>query len=147
MENVKKYNNFIYEMKVQKEEPQENFTTREISALVNNEGFKFSIVLKNKAMCTSTKYILSIYKRKSDDFTYRIRKDVSGPFNPIIVEKKVTSLRDCLYEIDEFMYHRTKEDRAKAEIELKIKNGLIEPPPKEKPKIFSYKSFSGNVHI
>ncbi len=147
MDNIKKYNNFIYEMKVQKEEPQENFTPREISALENNEGFKFKIVLKNKAICTSVKYIISIYKYKSNDFLYRIRKDVSGPFNPIIIEKKVTCLRDCLYEIDEFMYRRTKEDREKAEIELKIKKGLIEPPPKEKKNVFSYKSFSGNVHM
>lgn len=151
MDNLKKYNDFVLEMIVVnkqqvKEEPKENFTQKEIFSLTNNEIFKFELVLKNKAVCQIPGYILSIYKKNSDDFLYKIKKDVSGPFNPVLIEKKLTNLRDCLYEIDSFMFDRIREDKEKRNAEIKLQkdidSGLIEKPQKSS-EVFNGTSFSG----
>jgi len=148
MDNLDKYKEFITEMKIinDKEEPEYYFTKDETQQLIHNDVLPFNITLKNKAVCLVTKYRISIYKNKIDHFLYRIR-EVSKAFNPIIYEKTATNLRDCLYDLDEYMWERTIKDRKSEELERKIKLGLIEKPKKEKPQIFSYKSFTGKGHI
>jgi len=144
MSNLKKYNQYVNEMiEIIKPDqsndiPIENFTKKEIDTLNYNEGSSFELIDKHRAICIiHNKYRITIHKRKNDEFYYRIR-DLKKSFNPIIFENKSKTLRDCLYNIDEFMWIKLKEDR-----EEQLKNKSIE----KDNDIFSGKSFSGKIHL
>jgi len=149
MDNLKKYNDYTLEMKIinsKIDEPQEFFTKKEIEALVHNDPFSFVVVLKYKAERQIDGYKLSIYKKKIDEFLYRVR-DMERSFSPIILENKAKSLRDCLYDLDEFMLDLLKARKEKRELDKKIKRGVINKPKKETPGIFSYMTFTGKGHM
>lgn len=145
MNNLKNRNEFVNEMQiirqVQKEE--NDFNKKEIMSLENNDDFVFDMVSKNKAVCQLKNYKLSIYKRKSNDFLFRIR-DTKNTINSVLHEEKRRSLRDCLYEIDELMVDLLKKDKEREELERRIKLGEIEKP---KQNIFAGKSFSGKGYM
>jgi len=156
MDNLKKYSEYILEMKIidsninnNENQSQITFTKNETDHLVYNEPFKFDIVQKNKAIAVVEKYKLSIYKSKTY-FLYRVR-DISKAFGPVLLENKANSIRDCLYKLDEFMWERLKIDKEKREInkKKKMKSLTMSQPKetKERPDIFSFKKFSSIGHF
>lgn len=150
MNNLKSREQYIFEMKIinkelEHKEPVENFTKKEIKTLEYCEGMNFEIVQKNKAVFQYGKYKISIYKRKTDDFFYRVR-NTSNTFNKVMVEGMSKDLNSCLYDVDNYMYDLITEEKAKAkEAAEKAKLDKLKPPVK--PEIFSGKSFGGKFNF
>jgi hypothetical protein len=118
MNNIKSRDQYIFEMqiigkKIEQKEPDDVFTKKEIKSLEYCEGMNFDIIQKNKAVCQYDKYKISVYKRKFDDFFYRVR-NTSNIFNKVMVEGMSKDLNSCLHDIDSYMYELIKEYKAKA---------------------------------
>lgn len=153
MNNLKKYNQFVNEMVVmlnkpkESEIPKEFFTKKEIEMLENNEGGNFNLIEKFKAICLiSNRYRLTIHKRKEDEFYYRI-KDIKKQFSPVIYENKSKILRDCLYNLDEFIYYKLKEDKEKEEFKKRLEKEKLDKKELGDNDVFSGKSFSGKINM
>jgi hypothetical protein len=121
-----------------KKPPEQYFTKHEIDSLMNNEGYPFRMEGKQKALSITGRYRISVYKIGKDVFTYRVR-DMKDLGYTIIYNDTSNTLRDCLYNIDEFLWNRIREDKAREK--------AWEEDRKKPKEIFSGKAFTGRGYI
>jgi hypothetical protein len=145
MNNLKSRDQYIVEMQIIRKEvqkePEENFTQKEKRTLENCEGMNFDVIHRNKAVFQYGKYKISIYKRKVDDFFYRVR-NTSNAFNKVMMEGIGKDLNTCLFDIDSYMFDLIKEDKARAkEAAEQAKLDKLNPP-----QVFGGKSFGGKFN-